>query len=241
MRPGNSAHLESENMDYLARQKRLAARLREIGVPSLLVTHLPNIRYLCGFTGSAGVLLVVAGQRGQRCTFFTDGRYTQQAADEVSGVRVVIGKRPALTEASEAAVKSQVKILGFEAEQLQYVTFQQLSHALKGKVKLKPLNSCALSRTRPKSTRFGPRYSLDPACFNLRSRPFAPACRRQPSLENWNCKHGVRALKRCHLTPSSPPAAVPLCRMVALQGRPFLTLDLLSSITVLYSRVTVLT
>jgi Xaa-Pro aminopeptidase len=125
-------------MDYSARQKRLAARLREVGVPSLLVTHLPNIRYLCGFTGSAGALLVAAGQRGQRCTFFTDGRYTQQAADEVSGVRVVIGKRPALTEACEAAVKGHVKVLGFEAEQLQYVTFQQLSHALKGKIKLKP-------------------------------------------------------------------------------------------------------
>jgi Xaa-Pro aminopeptidase len=125
-------------MDYSARQKRLAARLREIGVPSLLVTHLPNIRYLCGFTGSAGVLLVVAGLRGQRCTFITDGRYTRQAADEVSGVRVVIAKGPALTEACEVAVKGQVKILGFEAEQLQYITFQQLSHALKGRIKLKP-------------------------------------------------------------------------------------------------------
>ena len=50
----------------------------------------------------------------------------------------MIAKGPALTEACEVAVKGQVKVLGFEAEQLQYVTFQQLSHALKGRIKLKP-------------------------------------------------------------------------------------------------------
>jgi Xaa-Pro aminopeptidase len=125
-------------MDYSARQKRLTLRLRELEVPALLVTHLSNIRYLCGFTGSAGILLVLAGPRGSRLLFFTDGRYTQQAADEVTGARVVIAKKPALTEACDAVVKARVKLLGFEAEQLQYVTFQYLSRTLKGKVRLKP-------------------------------------------------------------------------------------------------------
>jgi Xaa-Pro aminopeptidase len=132
------ARLESTVMDYLARQRQLTARLREIGSAALLVTHLPNIRYLCGFTGSAGVLLVTAGARAARLTFFTDGRYTQQAAEEVTGARVVIAKKSALLEACDAAVKARVKTLGFEAEQLQYVTFQHLSHAVKGKLKLKP-------------------------------------------------------------------------------------------------------
>jgi Xaa-Pro aminopeptidase len=132
------ARLESTVMDYLARQRQLTARLREIGSAALLVTHLPNIRYLCGFTGSAGVLLVTAGARAARLTFFTDGRYTQQAAEEVTGARVVIAKKSALLEACDAAVKARVKTLGFEAEQLQYVTFQHVSHAVKGKLKLKP-------------------------------------------------------------------------------------------------------
>jgi Xaa-Pro aminopeptidase len=132
------ARLESTVMDYLARQRQLTASLREIGSAALLVTHLPNIRYLCGFTGSAGVLLVTAGARGARLTFFTDGRYTQQAAEEVTGARVVIAKKSALLEACDAAVKARVKTLGFEAEQLQYVTFQHVSHAVKGKLKLKP-------------------------------------------------------------------------------------------------------
>jgi Xaa-Pro aminopeptidase len=132
--------IELKAMDYPARQRRLAAYLRDAGVSALLVTHLPNIRYLCGFTGSAGVLLLIAGARGARLTFYTDGRYTQQASDEVMGARVVIAKKSALLEACEAAVKARVKTLGFEADQLQYVTFQQLSHALRGKLKLKPTN-----------------------------------------------------------------------------------------------------
>jgi len=52
----------------------------------LLVTHLPDVRYLCGFTGSSGALAVT--RRAAR--FFTDGRYTAQAADEVHSAKVEI-------------------------------------------------------------------------------------------------------------------------------------------------------
>ena len=54
-----------------------------------LVSHLPNIHYLCGFTGSAGLLLV----ENSRSTLFTDSRYRFQAAEEVHGARVVIAPR----------------------------------------------------------------------------------------------------------------------------------------------------
>src|SRR5215471_6624878 len=74
-----------EEMNYQARQKNLAADLRNGGLDALLVTHLPNVRYLCGFTGTAGVLLVQAGARSHKLTFYTDGRYTQQAREEVHG------------------------------------------------------------------------------------------------------------------------------------------------------------
>jgi len=52
----------------------------------LLVTHLPDVRYLCGFTGSSGALAVT--RRG--CRLFTDGRYTAQAAEEVESAKVQI-------------------------------------------------------------------------------------------------------------------------------------------------------
>lgn len=63
---------------------------------SLLIAHLPDVRYLCGFTGSNAALAVTA----KRAALFTDGRYTVQAREEVSGARVVIAKHSALAQAA---------------------------------------------------------------------------------------------------------------------------------------------
>ncbi len=76
-------------MDYQGRQQRLRSALAFHRLDALLVTHLPNILYLCGFHGSAGVLLVTAS----RSVFFTDGRYTAQARSEVEGARIVISSK----------------------------------------------------------------------------------------------------------------------------------------------------
>jgi Xaa-Pro aminopeptidase len=64
-------------------------------VRALLVTHLPDVRWLCGFTGSNAALAVTA----TKAVLFTDGRYTAQARDETRGARVVIAKKSALREA----------------------------------------------------------------------------------------------------------------------------------------------
>jgi Xaa-Pro aminopeptidase len=63
----------------------LRARLAEEGLDALLVTKLVNIRYLTGFTGSAGRLLVTA----EGATLATDGRYLEQAADEAPDVELI--------------------------------------------------------------------------------------------------------------------------------------------------------
>jgi Xaa-Pro aminopeptidase len=59
--------------------------LERTGCDLLLVTNLSNIRYLCGFTGSEGTL-VLSPTEGW---FLTDSRYTSQAASEVQGAQVV--------------------------------------------------------------------------------------------------------------------------------------------------------
>jgi Xaa-Pro aminopeptidase len=68
----------------------------------MLVSQPANIRYLCGFSGSAGVLLVATSES----ILFTDSRYTFQAQEEVSGARVHIAKKGLLREAA-AILKSR--------------------------------------------------------------------------------------------------------------------------------------
>ncbi len=120
-------------MDYRGRQKKLGEALRKLRLDSCVVTHLPNVRYLVGFTGSAGVLAMAGG----KLSFFTDGRYTTQAREEVQGARVVVGKRPALIEAAEWLKKQRARRCGFEAEQVSFAT-QRVLAGLLGKVKLVP-------------------------------------------------------------------------------------------------------
>ena len=69
----------------LERQAGLRAALADEGLDGLLVTHLPNIRYLTGFTGTAALLLV----RKDASTLISDFRYAAQAPAEVGSVAAV--------------------------------------------------------------------------------------------------------------------------------------------------------
>lgn len=82
-------------MDFVSRVRRLRPPMVGARLDLLLITHLPDVRYLCGFTGSAAVL----GVTPNSATLFTDGRYREQARSEAFGVKVVVGKGSALTGA----------------------------------------------------------------------------------------------------------------------------------------------
>ena len=78
-----------------ARWRKLRSAMAAQPMEALLVTHLPDVRWLCGFTGSNAALAVAAKQ----AVLFTDGRYTTQAREETEGARVVIARKSALREA----------------------------------------------------------------------------------------------------------------------------------------------
>lgn len=124
-------------MNHPIRQQKLAARLRQLGIDGLLVTHLPNIHYLCGFTGSAGVLLVIPGDRTPRLIFYTDGRYTQQAAQQVRGAKVVISKNPVMAEACDRVRKLKLAKVAVESEHLTHAGFKLLTALISGRTRLK--------------------------------------------------------------------------------------------------------
>ena len=70
-------------MDVAGRVPRVRETDGFAALDALLVTRLPNIRYLCGFTGSAGMLLVAR----DTVTFVSDGRYEEQSRHEVPDIR----------------------------------------------------------------------------------------------------------------------------------------------------------
>jgi len=96
-----------------------------------VVTYLPNVRYLCGFSGSAGVLLAA-----QRPVFITDGRYAEQAAAQVVGARVAIAKGSALAAAAAASTKLGLKRVAVESEHLTVAQLDAFEQALGKGVKV---------------------------------------------------------------------------------------------------------
>jgi Xaa-Pro aminopeptidase len=70
------------------RRERLRGLLAEQELDALLVTSLINVRYLTGFTGTYGQLLVTTDGGGD--VFVTDGRYAEQAAEQVPHLEVLL-------------------------------------------------------------------------------------------------------------------------------------------------------
>jgi Xaa-Pro aminopeptidase len=120
------------------RLDRLRRALESSHADALLVTHLPNVFYLCGFTGSNAALLVFPGQ----AHLFTDGRYTVQARQEAKAARVHIGRQAAIVQASHVILKRKGRSsfrLGFDPVHLSHAEWSRLKTVLGQGIVWKPL------------------------------------------------------------------------------------------------------
>lgn len=119
---------------YPGRVSRLRAALRRRGLSAALITHLPNVRWLCGFTGSAGSLLVSA----RDAVFFCDFRYRVQSRCEVRCARNFEYTSSSVEAVAAAVRHARVVRLGFESDRMTVATHGDLSGAMAG-VELVPL------------------------------------------------------------------------------------------------------
>jgi Xaa-Pro aminopeptidase len=107
-------------MDVAGRVERLRIHLDKVGCDALLLTHLTNIRYLTGFTGSAALLLVGADS----LAFVTDGRYEEQAEGELAAAGVTapvaIGRTAAAQQELVSDLTRGVGRLGLEADHVSW-------------------------------------------------------------------------------------------------------------------------
>ncbi len=109
-----------------ALRRAMAARQIE----ALLVTHLPDVRWLSGFTGSNAALAITPG----KAALFTDGRYTVQAREEVRGARVVIAKKSALLEACAFLAGAAPKAC-FDPEHTTVADLERMRSGLSAKIR----------------------------------------------------------------------------------------------------------
>jgi Xaa-Pro aminopeptidase len=98
-------------VDHFRRIGQLRRRLTKAGLAGLVVTHLPDLRYLSGFTGSSAALAIT--RRAAR--LFTDGRYAEQAAEEVEAAQVeIVSSSPAVAAVQWLAAQPGVEFAGFD-------------------------------------------------------------------------------------------------------------------------------
>lgn len=112
---------------YRERAERVRVLRERERLDALLVADRENIRYLCGFTGSSGLLALLDGSS----LFFTDSRYVLQAAQETRGVEV----REAADldgAAAEACTAGGARWIGYPASSFTEARAGRLRRRLKG-------------------------------------------------------------------------------------------------------------
>ena len=88
----------------------------------MYITNSTNIRYLTGFTGSAGLLLVL----DQSAYFFTDGRYIQQSKEQVQNAKITIISNSYFDELKNHNLLSSKMNIGFESEHMSFSYYETM-------------------------------------------------------------------------------------------------------------------
>jgi Xaa-Pro aminopeptidase len=121
-------------VDHRLRRARLADRLGELALDAILITRLPNVRYLTGFTGSNGQLAIGVDDS----TFFTDGRYDHQSSWEVPDVAREVYKDTFAERAAAWGRACGATRVGFESAGVTHKGWRELVDRAAGAFELVP-------------------------------------------------------------------------------------------------------
>lgn len=107
---------------------RLREAMRAAHLDALLVSSLPNIRYLTGFTGTNALCLIK--HRSQH--FLSDGRYASQSRQEVQGFARHITTAGLLEHAGKRSLLESGHRVGFESENVTYANYRIMKRVFPG-------------------------------------------------------------------------------------------------------------
>ncbi|MCX7878580.1 MAG: aminopeptidase P family protein [Ignavibacteria bacterium] len=94
----------------MTRAEKIKQYLSDTGVDAFLVTHIPNVRYISGFSGSSAALLITRNKN----FFFTDFRYKEQSAIQVKGFEIIVNYN-ADEELKKVISGNEIKSVYFES------------------------------------------------------------------------------------------------------------------------------
>jgi len=217
-------------MDHLRRQRAMLQQLASNRIDALVVTHLPNVRYLCGFTGSAGVLIIGP----KRPIFITDGRYTEQAHEQVQGAKVVIGKGPALEAVAQNIARLKLTLLGIEADHMTVAQRSRFKRMLPPKVKLRETSGLVerlrMIKDADELAAIRKAVNLGAELFDVVLKAIRPGVRESEvaaELEYAARKRGAEGMSFETIVASGPRSALPhgVASQSAIPDRGFVVLD----------------
>lgn len=107
---------------YYDRLNRLRQEMEKQNLEALFINHLTHVRYLSGFTGSAGAVLVTA----KEAHFFSDRRYEEQSQNEVRDCQVHMIQRSYLDSIKDLGLLDSTKRVGFESHYLMVASLQRM-------------------------------------------------------------------------------------------------------------------
>jgi len=115
-------------MRFSSRLDHVRRSLTELQLDAWIVTDLQDIRYLSGFSGSTGHVLI----RHDRATIFVDFRYVTQAAEEVVGFEVTPVTSSVWDSLVDCAKGWKVARMAFVPSDLSFEQYMKLKEKLEG-------------------------------------------------------------------------------------------------------------
>lgn len=110
----------------LMKLMKLREQMQKRELDSLLVTNPYNLRFITGFTGTAGLALITPND----AWFITDFRYTEQAGEQVKEFKVVQAQKGLIDEVARIAGEAAVERLAFEQDYMTFATYSQYQEKL---------------------------------------------------------------------------------------------------------------
>ena len=113
-------------MSFNKRLDLLKQKISSRNLNGIYITNLTNVRYLTGFTGSAGSLLVLENKQ----YFFTDGRYIEQSKNQVKNCDIHITGSAHYQEIDSKKLLNNHMNIGFETNYVSVSLYNQLQKTL---------------------------------------------------------------------------------------------------------------